>query len=221
MSKMTLVQSVRTIFPEWEETNKLPEGLEHLTVSQGSEIRSYVWRGESIRRARVCELNIPGKFTAETLVIYPDWHTQTPILGTEYITIADRKFFGAIDFHPLLQTPEYSEKWIEEYLYDFPERETETSKFYDISKYFSSKFWMKKSESDFSTKYSDWADRYMGRYQMALMGGELGESNWRLHADYDKHMALNDPAHGILKSYFGSEFADFYVHKFLFDLSER
>jgi len=209
------------MFPEWEETNRLPEGLEHLTTTaEGSEIRSYVWEGETIRRARVCELSIPGKFTAETLVIYPDWRTQTPILGTEYITIANKKFFGAIDFHPLLQTPEYLERWVEEYLYDFPERQTETSKFYDLSKYFSSRFWTKKSAEDFSEEYADWADRYMGRYRMALMDGDVGESNKPLHVDYDRHMALNDPAHGILKSYFGAEFADFYFHRFLFDLSE-
>jgi 15,16-dihydrobiliverdin:ferredoxin oxidoreductase len=218
---MSLAESVRTRFPEWEETNRLPEGLEHLTTtSEGSEIRSYVWGGETIRRARVCELSIPGKFTAETLVIYPDWCTQTPILGTEYITIANKKFFGAIDFHPLLQTPEYLERWVEEYLYDFPERQTETSKFYDLSKYFSSRFWTKKSAEDFSEEYTDWADRYMGRYRMALMDGDVSESNRPLHVDYDRHMALNDPAHGILKSYFGAGFADFYVHRFLFDLSE-
>jgi 15,16-dihydrobiliverdin:ferredoxin oxidoreductase len=218
---MSLAESVRTRFPEWEETNRLPEGLEHLTTTaEGSEIRSYVWEGETIRRARVCELSIPGKFTAETLVIYPDWRTQTPILGTEYITIANKKFFGAIDFHPLLQTPEYLERWVEEYLYDFPERQTETSKFYDLSKYFSSRFWTKKSAEDFSEEYADWADRYIERYRMALMDGDVGESNRPLHVDYDRHMALNDPAHGILKSYFGAGFADFYVHRFLFDLSE-
>lgn len=216
---MSLIRSIRMNFPEWEETNSLPEGLDHIKTEGTAEIRSYTWSGETIRRARACELSIPGKFTAETLVIYPNWETDTPIFGTEYITIASRKFFGAIDFHPLSQDPSYASAQIDEYLYDFPTRTVEDSKFYDLSKFFSSRFWIKKSDTDFSSEYLDWVDRYMGRYRMALMDGEMGRDNRQAHIDYDIHMAANDPAHGILKSYFSEEFADFYVNRFLFDLS--
>jgi hypothetical protein len=218
---MSLTRSIRINFPEWEQDNILPDGLEQVKTQGDAEIRSYTWSGETIRRARVCELNIPGKFTAETLVIYPDWRTMTPIFGTEYITIAGKKFFGAIDFHPISQSPEYAEKHIKEYLYDFPPRDTETSKFYDLSKYFSEYFWMRKSEEDFRQEYLDWTDRFMGRYRMALLDGELGYNNMKSHISYDKHMAENDPAHGILKSYFSAEFADFYVNNFLFDTSSQ
>ena len=38
---------------------------------------------------------------------------------------------------------------------------------------------------------------------------------------YDTHMAVNDPARGILKAYFSSEFADHYIHNFLFKESEQ
>ena len=219
---MSLLRSVRTIFPEWEQdTSLLPPGLDAEKTERNATLRSYTWRGEAIRRARLCEFEVPGKFTAETLVVYPDWETTTPIFGTEYITIADRKFFGAIDFHPLSQDPSYTRKHIDEYLYDFPLRSTEQSKFYDLSTYFSSRFWIRKSESDFREEYVDWADRYLGRYRMALMDGEIGDSNKAFHVAYDKHMAENDPAHGILKSYFSEEFADFYIKRFLFDLSEQ
>lgn len=208
-------------FPEWEENNSLPPGLEHIVTERTATIKSYTWTGETIRRARACELDIPGKFTAETLVIYPSWETDTPIFGTEYITIADKKYFGAIDFHPLSQEESYLKTQIDEYLYDFPPRNAEDSKFYDLSKYFSSKFWIRKSDKDFRSEYVDWVDRYMGRYRMALMDGTLGSNNMDAHAAYDSHMAANDPAHGILKAYFSQEFADFYVNKFLFDLSEQ
>lgn len=216
---MSLIRSIRMTFPEWEETNSLPEGLDHIKTEGAAEIRSYTWSGEIIRRARVCELSVPGKFTAETLVIYPSWETDTPIFGTEYITIADKKFFGAIDFHPLSQDPTYIKTQIDEYLYDFPARSSEDSKFYDLSTYFSSKFWSKKATSGFFEEYADQVDRYMGRYRMALMDGEMGGDNRQAHINYDTHMAANDPAHGILKAYFSEEFADFYVNKFLFDLS--
>lgn len=218
---MSLVKSVRFTFPEWEENNVFPAGLDHIKVNNEAEIRSYTWNGEIIRRARACELVIPGKFTAETLVIYPHSETDTPIFGTEYITIADKKFFGAIDFHPLSQDPLYLQSQIQEYLYDFPDRDVEQSRFYDLSTYFSPKFWIHKSPTDFHEDYIGWVDRYMGRYRMALMDGELKSDNIQTHIDYDIHMAANDPAHGILKAYFSQEFADFYVNKFLFDLSKQ
>lgn len=217
---MSLLRSVRINFPEWEQDSSLlPESLAPEKTEGDAVLRSYVWSGETIRRARLCEFEVPGKFTAETLVVYPSLETMTPIFGTEYITIANKKFFGAIDFHPLSQDPSYTGKYIDEYLYDFPLRTAERSKFYDLSTYFSSRFWIKKSDADFHDEYIDWTDRYLGRYRMALMDGEIGESNKDFHVAYDKHMAENDPAHGILKSYFSAEFADFYVKEFLFDLS--
>lgn len=218
---MSLLRSIRTIFPEWEENNVFPVGLSHVEKGRDAVITSYTWSGENIRRARLCELNVPGKFTAETTVIYPDPSTMTPIFGTEYISIANKKFFGAIDFHPLSQDETYIKAYIDEYLYDFPARSVEGSKFYDISTYFSSKFWIKKSDVDFHEEYADWTDRYMSRYRMALEGGEARFDNHQAHANYDKHMAEKDPAHGILKSYFSQEFADFYVNKFLFDLTGK
>ena len=216
---MSLLRSIRMTFPEWKEDNLLPPGLSHVEVSGNATITSYTWSGENIRRARLCVLNVPEKFAAETIVIYPHWSTMTPIFGTEYISIANKKFFGAIDFHPLSQDETYIKEYIDEYLYDFPVRNVEDSKFYDLSTYFSSKFWIKKSEADFRNEYMDWTDKYLSRYRMALDGGESWFDSCQAHIDYDKHMAEKDPAHGILKSYFSSEFADFYIQKFLFDQS--
>jgi hypothetical protein len=219
---MSLIRSIRIHFPEFEQDDSLlPQGVCPKKTEGNAVLRSYAWKGEIIRRARLCEFEVPGKFTAETLVIYPHWETKTPIFGTEYITIAGKKFFGAIDFHPLSQDPTYIETHIDEYLYDFPRRSTEQSKFYDLSKYFSSRFWIRKSDTDFHDDYINWTERYLARYKMALMYGNIGPSNRDFHVAYDKHMAENDPAHGILKSYFSEDFANFYVKEFLFDMSTR
>ena len=139
---MSLLRAIRMNFPEWEDNSLLPSGLERIKTEKNAEIHSYPWQGPDIRRARLCELSISGKFTAETLVIYPNWDVETPIFGTEYITIANKKFFGAIDFHPLSQDESYLKTWIDGYLGDFLARSVEESKFYDLSKYFSSKFWI-------------------------------------------------------------------------------
>ncbi len=217
---MSLIRSIRTIFPEFSEVNTLPEDISPIISSKGVTLSSWVWEGPKVRRARLCKLDIPGKFFAETMVIYPDFEYDAPILGTEYLRISDKKYFGAIDFHPLSQKEEYLTKYVNEYLYDFPNRSVEESKFYDLSTFFSPKFWIKKDAEDFYSEYIDWADRYLSRYRACLDEMESGSDVSALHRAYDTHMAANDPAHGILKAYFSQAFADTYTKQFLFDLSE-
>lgn len=217
---MSLIRSIRTIFPEFTETNLFPEDISAIVSSKGVTLNSWVWTGPKVRRARLCKLEVPDKFSAETLVIYPEFKYDAPILGTEYLCIGDRKYFGAVDFHPLSQDSQYLDKYIHEYLYDFPNREVEESKFYDLSTFFSSKFWIRKDSDDFYSEYIDWADRYLSRYRICLEEMEPAGDAFDLHKAYDTHMATNDPAHGILKAYFSKDFADTYTTKFLFDLSE-
>jgi len=217
---MSLTRSIRTIFPEFTEVNTFPDGISHVISSKNVTLSSWVWTGPKVRRARLCQLDVPGKFFAETLVIYPEFEYDGPILGTEYLRIGDKKYFGAIDFHPLSQEPDYLAKYIQEYLYDFPDRRVEESKFYDLSTFFSSKFWIRKSPEDFYQEYIDWADRYLSRYRICLEEMVPGGDSYEAHKAYDTHMAANDPAHGILKAYFSQEFADTYTNEFLFSLSE-
>jgi len=218
---MSLLRSIRMVFPQWEEVNAMPPNLSAFERRDNAELRSYAWAGDNIRRARLCELNIPGKFTAETLVIYPLETSQMPIFGTEYITISDKKFFGAIDFHPASNSVEYEKRYITKHLSDFPDRSVETSKFYDLSKFFSTKFWIKKSQADFREEFLDRADSYLFKYHDLLAEEETGYKGLDFHRKYDIHMAENDPARGILKAYFSGDFADAYIHGFLFDLSKK
>ena len=216
---MSLIRSIRTIFPEFQETNTLPEGISNVTTSKDATLSSWSWEGPKVRRARLCKLEVPGKFFAETLVIYPKFGYDAPILGTEYLRIGDKKYFGATDFHPLSQDKEYLDRYVSEYLYDFPDREEGESKFYDFTTFFSQKFWLRKSGEDFYNEYIDWADRYLSRYRLCLEEMESSFDSEKLQSAYDTHMAVNDPAHGILKAYFSKELADTYTNEFLFSLS--
>jgi hypothetical protein len=217
---MSLIRSIRTIFPELSEKRLLHDTISPVISSKGVTLSSWAWDGPKIRRARLCKLEVPDKFFAETLVIYPKFEYNAPILGTEYLRIADKKYFGAIDFHPLSQDQDYSDKYIKEYLYDFPDRQEGESKFYDFTTFFSSKFWLRKSTEDFYSEYIDWADRYLSRYRLCVEEMAPGADCSKLHEAYDTHMATNDPAHGILKAYFSKDFADIYTNEFLFSLSK-
>lgn len=219
---MCILTKIDQFFPDWEANlSPLPHGLHTVETSNNAILKSLSWVSENTRRGRLCNLDIPGKFFAETLVIYPRSNSELPIFGTEYLRIGDHKFFGAVDFHPLSQEPGYLERYIGRYLGDFPRRQIENSKFYDLSQFFSEKFWIEKSGEDFYPEYLEVVEAYMRQYELMLRNDRSDVDMLKSHIEYDQHMSQNDPAHGILKAYFSESFADFYIQDFLFNLTNH
>jgi hypothetical protein len=209
---MSIARSLRITFPELIPSIDFPEDVATDVFAGNVSLRSSLWVGSKFSRVRLCELDVPEKFMAETLVIYPNPRYDFPIFGCEYLRIGGKKFFGGADFHPISKRVDYAKK----YLSDFPDSTKEDSKFYDLSKYFSSKFWLKKDSVDFYPEYNEMVDQYLARYRLCVEEAqESGDSTFS-QIEYNNHMAENDPARGILKAYFSAEFAEMYIHKFLF-----
>jgi len=215
---MKLKDKILELFPDAEPL-ELPSWLNQEVSKDNSTIKSYIWKSDKIRKIRLCELDIQNKFSAETLVIYPDFCYDVPILGTEYLRINDKKFFGAVDLHPLRMDIDYIEKYIQKYLGDFPNRDRDTSKIYDLEKFFSKKFWIKKQSKDFYDDYSLVVEKYLKKFQSCLEEAEPVQSSYEYHKGYDTHLSTTDPAYGILKSYYDKNFAEKYISTFLFDLN--
>lgn len=211
--KDILFKHYQNLIPE-----SLPDWLKEEVKDNNSSIKSYVWRSNNLRRIRLCELNIKGKFIAESLVMYPDFDYINPIFGTEYVACADKKHFGTIDFHPMKMDSEYENKYIMKYLYDQPDRTKNKSKIYDLDTYFSKKLWVKTKDTNFYDEYLSQLDIYLERYNQCTKNCEQ-ESAHSFQKGYDYHLSYTDPAYGILKSYYSKEFARKYINEFLFDLA--
>lgn len=178
------------------------------------------WHSDPERRilnTRLCVLDVPGKFFAETLLIYPDTDADFPIFGSEFIQTR-RGYFGATDFHPYSpQSDQASVIFSSE-----PDRIVEKSAHYDLDTYFSRKLWHKKSDIDFRSEYNEVCSRRITAYLSILSSQPRQEDgNTVKFSDFDTYMAENDPAHGILKSYFGPEFARDYIEQYLFPYGHR
>ena len=154
----------------------LPNWLDPVVENESAVIRSYSWTSDRCRRIRLCDLEIKDKFTAVTLVIYPEFKYETPIFGTEYLRIGGKKFFGATDFHPVRSGAEYEQEYILNYLGDMPDRDKENSKFYDLTKFFSRKFWLKKETTDFWDEYIKTTDLFLNRYRTCLFESKSVDS---------------------------------------------
>lgn len=196
----------------------LPEWLKQELVDNNSSIKSYVWRTDNLRRIRLCELCIRGKFIAESLVIYPNFEYSNPIFGTEYVNCNNKKHFGTVDFHPLKTTDDYQNKFVLNYLGDQPDRTKNKSKIYDLDKYFSKKLWVKSDSNNFYDEYINKLELYLSRYKECIKKCEH-ENAHKYQKEYDHHLSFTDPAYGIIKSYYTKDFARRYINDFLFDLA--
>lgn len=158
--------------------------------------------------ARGCILTVPGKFFAETLLVYPSEGRDFPIFGSEYIEMANR-CFGATDFHP----PNGKNNRVNDIFSHFPDRVVQSSRHYDLDGYFSKKLWHKRDKKPFYDEFKNVCTSRLQYYMDNLQSvtAETGD-----FSDFDAYMAENDPAHGILKSYFGSDFANDYIKGYLF-----
>jgi hypothetical protein len=74
--------------------------------------------------------------------------------------------------------------------------------------------WHHKSPDDFYGEFADVASTRLRHYLRVLTPSTPPEPG--RFSPFDTYMALNDPARGILKAYFGAEFSDDYIRRFLF-----
>ena len=184
----------------------------NLSPSNDIHLKSTIFDSDRCHKIRFCEFGVKNKFYAESLVIYPNFCYETPIFGTEYINFGSKKYFAAIDFHPITESNSYLS-----YMDMFPDKKPIKSKFYDLSKFFSEKLWVRKKSHDFYNEYQIMLKCFLYQYKKCLYAEkEKVVSFEKNHAEYNFHMKNKDPALGILKSYFGENFAKEYIDDFLF-----
>lgn len=183
-------------------------------VSGPARVQTTVLRGEKYGffKARECVFRVEGRFYAETVMVYPSVGVNLPIFGSEYLEIG-KKYFAAVDFHPASggELPDHPA------LEQFPVRSVEFSRHYDLLRYFSSRLWLKRSTEPL---YDEFKAEFEARIEAyySLLNDNLGVPGPppSAYGEFNRYMADHDPAHGILKAYFGGEFADDYLRRVLF-----
>ena len=171
--------------------------------------RSFSDPSRGILLSRECVLDVPGKFFAETLLVYPQTEEIFPIFGSEYIAMG-RGCFGAVDFHPV----QSENNQIPPHFDHFPPRTVARSHHYDLDRHFSPVLWHHKSHDDFYGEFASTASTRLRHYLGVLSPSKTLEPG--RFSSFDTYMALNYPARGILRAHFSAEFADEYIRRFLF-----
>ena len=104
-----------------------------------------------------------------------------------------------------------------QFLEMFADRRVNKTIFYNFDSFFSKKLWLNKRNQDFYDEYQIMVKCFLHQYKKCLLKSQKSNSSFKKqHHQYNEYMASNDPAFGVLKSYFNKDFATNYIHNFLF-----
>ncbi len=206
---------------------------EYFSRKKDAVIRSFVWDVPGFRRWRITRMDVGEKLQVLNSVAYPNYSNDQPIFGIDFLWFGTKKKLVAVlDFQPLIQNDYYFERYfsglktLKKYYSDFNTKKE--MNLYDSKKYFSP--WVLFYVGDaYNLKYSlkevflNFLDKYWliqklpDRDYNSLSTKQVKDFQF----EYDVYNAEVDPAHGLFKSYFGTQWADDFVHQFLFPKSFR
>ncbi len=210
---------------------EIPAGLE-LNVSERGKspatIQSWCYECPQLRKIRYTYIDAGDSAQIFNCVIYPSHHYDLPLLGLDFLSFGKVKNLVVLDFQPLFQDEAYIQKHIEplKFLHDrYPDLAQDLEmKFYDANQYFSKYLLFAKVDSQTVTTqmlaaFKDYLDLY---WQMIDRAEPLSSPTdiqriAKAQKDYDCYSAERDPAAGLFGSYFGHEWAERFLHEFLFE----
>lgn len=210
---------------------KIPEGLESKVSERGKNkatIQSWCYQCPQLRKIRYTYIDAGESAQIFNSVIYPAHHYDLPLLGIDFLTFGNKKNLVVLDFQPLFQDKAYLQKYIEP-MRSLREKYKDLAqdlemKFYDANRYFSRNLLFAKTDPEsihqrLFPAYQEYLRLYWQLVEQAepLSTDKEIERIVEAQKDYDQYSAERDPAHGLFTSYFGSEWANRFLHEFLFE----
>jgi 15,16-dihydrobiliverdin:ferredoxin oxidoreductase len=209
----------------------IPPGLEFKVSDRGrnpATIRSWCYQSQELRKIRYTYIDAGESAQIFNSVIYPSHNYDLPLLGIDFLSFGKVKNLIVLDFQPLFQDEDYQNKYIAplKYLHNkYPDlAQNLEMKFYDANQYFSKYLLFAKTDAEtVSTRVFEAFQDYLNLYwQMltdaqALHDPEDIQRIVKAQKDYDQYSADRDPASGLFSSYFGHEWAERFLHEFLFE----
>lgn len=210
---------------------EIPKGLESKVSERGknkAKIQSWCYQCPQLRKIRYTYIDAGESAQIFNSVIYPAHHYDLPLLGIDFLTFGNGKNLVVLDFQPLFQDEAYLQKYIEP-MRSLREKYKDLAqdlemKFYDANRYFSRNLLFAKTDPEsihqrLFPAYQEYLRLYWQLVEQAepLSTEKEIERIVEAQKDYDQYSAERDPAHGLFTSYFGSEWANRFLHEFLFE----
>ncbi len=192
------------------------------------------YASDEYRKIRMTYYDAGDSMQVFNSVWYPDAKYNLPILGVDMLSFNRKKYLTIVDFQPLHKdendhaTPyEHMLKPIREQYDNLKGRMS--TKFYDETQFFSNEILFARFEDDKIIKndvfptFQSYVKAHVDLIHSTqpLTKQQEVEAVYERHRAYDTYSAGRDPAVGLFAAMFGAQWAEDFVHGFLFSLSER
>jgi 15,16-dihydrobiliverdin:ferredoxin oxidoreductase len=165
-------------------------------------------------------------------VWYPDPSYNLPILGIDLLAFNRKKYLAIVDFQPLHEKERDHATTYEHILKPIKDKYESlkgrmSSKFYDETQFFSKEMLFARfdDETIIAKDLFPAFKAYVDAHFKLVLSTDAKPSDidfvMERQKAYDTYSAERDPATGLFAAMFGGEWANDFVHNFLFSLSER
>lgn len=187
---------------------------------------------EEYRKIRMTYYDAGDNTQVFNAVLYPDPELNLPVLGVDILCFNRKKYLAIVDFQPIHDNEEDHAATYEHLLEPIKEQYDSlkgrmSSKFYDETQHFSQQMLFARFDDeeiisrDLFPAFQSYVQTHLDLVRSTERRQEDVKFVLECQKDYDTYSADRDPATGLFAAMFGAEWADDFVHDFLFSMSER
>lgn len=165
-------------------------------------------------------------------VWYPDPKYNLPVLGIDLLAFNRKKYLAIVDFQPLHEKESDHAATFEHILEPIKDKYESlkgrmSSKFYDETQFFSQQMLFARFEDeevidrDLFPAFKSYVKTHLDLIKNTEAEPTHIDAVMQRQKAYDTYSAERDPATGLFAAMFGGDWAQDFVHDFLFSMSER
>ena len=165
-------------------------------------------------------------------VWYPSPEYNLPVLGIDLLAFNRKKYLAIVDFQPLHEDEADHATTYEHLLEPIKEKYDSlkgrmSSKFYDETQFFSKQMLFARFDDenvvgdDLFPAFKSYVETHLDLVRSTDANASDIKMVLERQKEYDTYSAERDPATGLFTAMFGGEWAEEFVHDFLFSSSER
>lgn len=165
-------------------------------------------------------------------VWYPDPEYNLPVLGIDILAFNRKKYLAIVDFQPLHEDESDHDATYEHLLEPIKDKYESlkgrmSSKFYDETQFFSQQMLFARFDDenvvhdDLFPAFKSYVKTHVDLVKSTERNPETKDFVLERQEAYDEYSAERDPATGLFAAMYGAEWANDFVHDFLFSMSKK